>query len=407
MAQVQVQLLNAICKNKDVHVILGEDAQVFGSYQPEFEMVRDYYNQFRQPPSIEVVHERFPDIDIVDTHAESVYYLEQLRTSYLEAKLGELLKNAATAIDKERPAARVLENIQTTVATLSKYVGGPQDVDLTDLDHIKEHLAEVRKIAEDNDGVAGLSTGIAAWDSAYTTGLAPGNVCTLFGYSGKMKSMVAAYLANHFHDEGHKVMYINLEMNPDEQTERLIALKAKGLFSMTDWSRGDINEDDLDEWARKNLTGSPSFKMITTQGITEVTPNFIQGKIEKYKPDVVFLDYLQLMSDNAKSSQLTPRMMNLSGEIKQLATANNIPIVQIAAVGDEENDKRDQAPQIKQISWSKGIEFNSNLAVAIHLHNDSGMIEVACRKNRRGPLFNFLLDASQIDRGIIKEVYDV
>lgn len=403
----QVQLLNAIAQHGDAFVTFGENEAIWGSYTPEFEFVRDYFNKFRQSPSLEVLQGQFPDLESVEVTAPSTYYVGQLRKAHLDTELRNVIKGAAGAISRNEPVDAILQKLQTRVTTLGQFTDAPQDVNLTDLDHMKNHLDEVRRVAEENDGVAGIPTPFDSWNSCYTTGMAPGHVITMFGYSGKMKSMIAALLAVHAHDLKKRVMYVNMEMNPDEQTERLVALKAKGLFSMTDWSRGAINEADLNEWGRKNLLGSPDFMLITTEGVPNVTPNWISSKIEKYKPDIVFLDYLQLMDDNALSTQMTPKMMNLSSEIKKLATAHAIPIVQIAAVTDDENDKRDVAPQIKQISWSKGIEYNSNLAIAVHLHNDSGMVEVAARKNRRGDLFNCLLDASEVDRGIIREVFDV
>lgn len=406
MARTQVQLINAVCKDGDVHTILGEDIEVFGSYAREFETIRDYYNQYRKAPSIQLMVEQFPDLEIVDPGAPSSYYMGALRNTYVEGRVGELLEKAASALSNDMPAEKIIENMQTALSKMGKYTNGPKDVDLTDIDYIKESIAERKRISEDNDGVPGITTGFAAIDSAYTTGLAPGHLITLIGFTGKMKSMFAALLALACQGSGKKVMYVNLEMNPDEQIERLIALKGKGVFSMKDWSRGDIDEDMFNTWAREELTNSASFKMISTRGIDQVTPNWIQSKIEKYKPDIVFCDYAQLMWDNAKSGPMTPRMTNLSHELKNMATSNEIPVVLISAVTDGEGEKRSGPPLLSQISWASAIEYDSNLCMAVHLHEESGRIEIVCRKNRRGPLFDFELDASDVDRGKIVEVFD-
>lgn len=127
--------------------------------------------------------------------------------------------------------------------------------------------------------------------------------------------------------------------------------------------------------------------MVSNQGNSSVTPNTIQAKIDTHRPDIVILDYLQLMSDNAETGPMTPRMLNLSREIKLLAVSNNIPIVSITAVTDEDNDRRDSPPLLSQVAWSKGIEYDANLAIAVHLHDDTNIVEIAGRKNRHGPLF--------------------
>lgn len=402
----ELKAVNAVLKNNDMQAVLGEPLEIFSAYRDVVEYSIDYYNSYKVAPSLELVQEKFPDIDAVDVNGEADHYVKQVKDEFLTGQLQNDLIKAAKLMETSS-ASEVLTRLSQRVNVLAKYQNNPRDLNLKDIDVIQEYLDEVKATTLENDGVAGISTGLPPWDSAYTTGLAGGHFIVLFGYSGKMKSMLAAHLAIRAHDLGKKVLYINLEMSPMETAERLIAMKAKGLFSMTDWSRGDINPDDLKEFARKSLVNSPNLIIANTQGVPEVTPNWIQAKIEQVKPDLVICDYLQLMSDNARSVQLTPRMMNLSGELKQMSISNNIPMIAIAAVGDEENDKRDSPPQIKQISWSKSIEYNANLAVAVHLHNDTSLVEIAARKNRRGPLFNFFMSAAEIDRGIFKMVEDM
>jgi replicative DNA helicase len=98
-------------------------------------------------------------------------------------------------------------------------------------------------------------------------------------------------------------------------------------------------------------------------------------------------------------------MMNLSREVKLLAVTNNIPIVSITAVTDDEGKKREGPPQISQIAWSRGIEYDSNLVIAVHLHDETNIVEIAGRKNRHGPLFACYFQVD-FDRGRWVETYD-
>jgi replicative DNA helicase len=111
------------------------------------------------------------------------------------------------------------------------------------------------------------------------------------------------------------------------------------------------------------------------------------------------------MSDNAKTGPMTPRMLNLSREVKMLAVTNNIPIVSITAVTDEDGDKRDGPPVLSQVAWSKGIEYDANLVIAIHRHDDTNIVEVVCRKSRHGDPFDFGFEVD-FDRGIWIERHD-
>jgi replicative DNA helicase len=204
--------------------------------------------------------------------------------------------------------------------------------------------------------------------------------------------------------QGKKVLVISLEMSPEEYGDRVYAMLSKGRFKISDLQRGDINEDDFRTWSKREFKNKfivPSF-----EGVYDVTPNLIRAKIDMHKPDLVILDYLQLMNDNAKTGSMTPRMMNLSREIKLMAGAAAVPIVSITAVTDEDGDKRDGPPVMSQVAWSKAIEYDANLIIAVHRHDNSEVVEVVARKSRHSDLFDFGFEVD-FDRGIWTEKFDL
>jgi replicative DNA helicase len=137
-----------------------------------------------------------------------------------------------------------------------------------------------------------------------------------------------------------------------------------------------------------------------------VTPNTVQAKIDQHKPDLVICDYHQLFQNNGKSNSPTERGMAVSREFKMLAVTNNIPLIDITAATQSDVSDRDSPPMMSQVAWSKAIEYDSDMAFAVHKNDDSGLVEIVCRKNRHGGMFDFFLDWD-IDRGIIKERFDL
>jgi replicative DNA helicase len=216
--------------------------------------------------------------------------------------------------------------------------------------------------------------------------------------------MWADLLAAGAWSRGYKPMIISLEMSPEEQRERIYAMMSKGRFKISELSRGDIDLDDFRTWSGRTLADKHDFIIVSNTGVQTVTPNVIQAKIDTHKPDIVILDYMQLMMDNAKTQAMTPRMLNLSRELKLLAVSNDIPIVAITAVTDDEGDKRDAAPRLSQIAWSSGIEYDANLAIAIHRQDDTNVVEVIGRKNRNGSLFDFYF-VVDFDAGVWEEKF--
>jgi replicative DNA helicase len=402
----EANVISAVARNKDIHLILSEDRELFGAYGDIFDFIKAEYLKNKYIPEPALIEQRFSEVDIPDTTAPTAYYLEELRNSFIENRMETILTKAATALGNELRGPQVLEKLQESLAKLGKYTNSARDLNLMDGEDALAHFEKLRSQSDDNGGTPGIATGWKSIDSAYPTGMAGGHSIVVMGYTGRGKSMWADALAHQAWKQGKHVMIISLEMSPEEQRERVYAMMSDGQFKISDLSRGDVAEDDFREFSRRKLSKGAKFTIVSSQGVTDVTPNLIQAKIDSHRPDLVILDYLQLMKDNAKTQQMTPRMLNLSREIKMLAVANNIPVVSITAVTDEDGDKRDAPPVLSQISWSSGIEYDANLAIAVHRHDDTDVVEVVCRKNRHGSLFDFGFEVD-FNAGLWEEKFDL
>ena len=405
MAATELEVLNAVCANKDIHAVISEEPELFGAYQDVFESLRSYYYKFKQVPEFDILREKHDDVETVKITSPTLYYVDKLKQEFLESRLQAVMLKASKRMQTDTPQ-RVLDELQTEFSRLGRYATSARDLNIVDAEEAQNYFDKLRQRSEEHGGVPGISTGFASIDSAYTTGMAPGHFVVVMGYTSRGKSMFADLLAVKAWDQGYRPMIISLEMSPEEQRERIYPIMSSGLFKINDLSRGDISSDDFRQWSGKKFAGQNEFIIVSNQGMQSVTPNLIQAKIDIHKPDIVFLDYMQLMMDNAKTQPMTPRMLNLSRELKLLATSNNIPVVAITAVTDEENDKRDAPPVLSQIAWSSGIEYDANMALAIHRYDHTNLVEVACRKNRNGSLFDFSFDVD-FNAGIWTEKFDV
>lgn len=405
MASNEAAVIASVCRNKDVHVILGESPEIFGAYGDTYEFIKDYYLKHKAVPEENLLESKFGDIAFPDTNAPTQYYMDALRESYVGSRIEEVMLKAGRAIQSGRSSKDVLQQLLTTFSKIGQHTISSKDLSLIDVDAAAEHFDKMREVALANDGTPGISTGFDAIDSAYPTGMAGGHSIILLGYTARGKSIWSALIAVNAWLQNRKVMVISLEMTPEEYRERVYAMMAEGRFKMSSMARGEVDSDDFRTWATKKFENAADFVVVSNQGASKVTPNTIQAKIDIHKPDLVVLDYLQLMSDNAETQSMTPRMMHLSREVKLLAVNNDIPIVSITAVTDEDNDKRDSPPTLSQVSWSSAIEYDANIAIAVHKYDDSDLIEVAGRKNRQGPIFGCFFKAD-IDSGIWRETFE-
>lgn len=404
MATKTVEVISAVVSNQDIHAILGEDAALFGAYGDVFDFLKHYYFKYKAVPAAELLTKEFRDLELVDTTAPTKFYLEGLRNDYVKSEMEDKILKAGKALQNGKTAPEILTRLQTELAKLGRFTTSARDIDITNAEMAEEHFKKLREISDEKGGTPGISTGFKSIDSAYTTGMAGGHSIVIMGYTGRGKSMWSSLLAVKAWEQGYRPMIISLEMTPEEQMERIYAMMASGLFRISDLSRGHISIDDFRAWSGKRFAGKNSFVVVSNEGVSDVTPNVVQAKIDTHRPDIVILDYLQLMNDNGHTTAMTPRMLNLSREVKMLAVSNNIPVVSITAVTDEDGDKRDSPPILSQVAWSKGIEYDANLVIAAHRHDDSNLVELVGRKNRHGNLFGFYFDVD-FDRGIWEEKF--
>lgn len=405
MAVKAAEVIAAVVENKDIHTVIGENTELFGAYGDVFDQLRSYYMKHKTVPDASLVESMFPDVTLPKTTGATQYYLDGLKEEFIDSRMEQIMLRAVDA-KSDLPSGQRLTKLLTALSKLGQYATVSRDLSLNDMEAAEEYFAKVRAQSELNGGTPGISTGFDTIDSAYTTGLSAGHSIVLMGYSGKGKSMLSGLIGVNAWEQGKKVMVISLEMTPEEYRERIYTMKGRGQFRMSKLAVGDVDPDDFRTWGNKNLKDAPDFIVTSNEGVSVMTPNAIQAKIDLHKPDLVILDYLQLMSDNAQTGDMTKRMLNLSREIKLLATSNAVPIISITAVTDENNDKRDGPPLVSQISWSKGIEYDSNLIIAIHRHTDSNIVEVVCRKNRHGDMFSMFFEVD-FDAGIWEEKFDL
>ena len=401
----EAELISAVCKNKDISTLLADNVdEVFTSHRDIWDSLKSYYYKFKAVQEAGVLMERHKDFEPVEVKGETGYYLDKLKNEYLTNKLKSIIIHSGSSL-KEEAASRVLADMQSRLSSLSKFTNNVRDIDVTDIEAAENHFMSVKERSAVMGGSPGILTGFEAIDKAYPTGMAPGHLIVAIGWPGKGKTWFTSYLACKAWEQGFKPMIVSLEMSPENMRDRIYTMLGSGLFRASDLSRGDINIDTFKDWGKQKFEGKNSFVLVSNEGTSEVTPATIQGKIDQHKPDLVILDYHQLFNDNKRSNSEVERNRNISREFKLLAVSNNIPVIDITAATADDISDQDNPPMMSQVAWSKAIEYDADMAMAVHRYPGTNMIEIVSRKNRHGHEFDFYLDWD-INKGIIKELYD-
>ena len=401
----EAEVISAVCKNKDISTLLADNVdEIFTSHRDIWESLKLYYYKFKAVPEAGILVEKFKDFEPVPTKAETGYYLDKLKNEYLSNRLKSIIIQSGSAL-KEDSAGRVIADMQAKLSQLSKFTNNVRDLDVTDLESAATHFMSVKERSAAMGGSPGILTGFEAIDKAYPTGMAPGHLIVAIGWPGRGKTWFTSYLACKAWEQGFKPMIVSLEMSPEDMRNRIYTMMGSGLFRASDFAKGDVNIDDLKSWGSKKFENKNGFVLVSSEGMSDVSANTVQAKIDQHKPDLVILDYHQLFSDTKRSAGATERNMNISREFKMLAMTNNIPVIDITAATMDDITDQDAPPMLSQVAWSKAIEYDADMAIAIHKYTNTNMVEVVSRKNRHGQDFNVFLDWD-INRGIIKEIYE-
>jgi replicative DNA helicase len=402
---IEAEVISAVCKNKDISTLLAHNVDdIFTSHKDVWESLKSYYYKFKAVPDSGVLMEKHRDFDPVEVNGETAYYLDKLKNEYISARIKNILLQSGAAL-KENAASKVLDEMQSKLANLSRFTNTVRDIDVIDIDSAERHFQAVKDRSAIMGGSPGILTGFEAIDKAYPTGMAPGHLIVAIGWPGRGKTWFTSYIACKAWEQGFKPMIISLEMSPENMRDRIYTMLGSGIFRASDLSKGDINIDDFRTWSNKKFDGKNSFILVSNEGTSEVTPATVQAKIDQHKPDLVILDYHQLFNDNKRSHSEVERNRNISREFKLLAVSNNIPIIDITAATADDISDQDEPPMMSQVAWSKAIEYDADMAMAIHRYPNTNLIEVVSRKNRHGQEFDFYLDWD-INRGVVTPIYD-
>jgi replicative DNA helicase/sulfur relay (sulfurtransferase) DsrC/TusE family protein len=399
MANTESKVISAVLSDKQIHVLLQANVdKLLTTHNDIWMFIRNYFEQNGTVPPTTLVVDKFRDFEPINGVGATKHHLEELQAEFLNDSLKDILRNAASDVQGGK-GIEALEGLISKTSELKKDTAIIRDVDVTDIESAVAYYEQVKKAQE--NGSIGIKTGLPGFDNYLPAGITPGQLGVFLAYPGIGKSWLSLYFAVQAWKQGKSPLIISLEMSETEVRNRVFTIMGEGLWSHRNLSAGNVELDTLRSWHGKHVKGRPEFHIISNDSGGEVTPSVIRGKIDQYKPDLVIVDYLQLMSPNQKSDSEVVRMKNLSRELKLLAISDEIPIIAISSATPDDVNKLDTVPTLGQTSWSRQIAYDADWVMALGRGTNSDIIECVFRKNRNGFMGEFLVQVD-FDKGYYK-----
>ena len=243
----------------------------------------------------------------------------------------------------------------------------------------KEYKEQFRDIA--NTGLLGMSTKFTRLDQE-TKGIVPGHIWVCGAYYGQGKTYFAINIINSLIDQGKRVLFISLEMPPEEIIQRFIALRAQLNLIET------LADIDIDKGLIRSNEEAKLFKMIEDKNLiiesdvrnTENILGFILREDMKKHIDLVVIDYIQLLAENDRIYEaISQAVQKLQGLAKKLKVAV-LMLSQVNNQSQKEGDNR----SVDGFKGAGDIGQVANVAIRIERDRDP-------ETNEFGPRFGLRL----------------
>ncbi len=386
----EVRLLNSIVDTQDyTGAVNGGVENVFLEYRDVWNFIVSHYESHSKVPSKETIKQHHGDFEFILTPEPLAYYIDEAKKESLSYQTRGIVAKAHGLINESGPK-EALSFLMEETSKLYKFSSNLKDTDLAG--EWKDRANDLRARSLNPKKIAGVPSGIDVIDKVFG-GWQPGDFIVLLGWTGVGKSFIARLFAVNAWKAGYRPLIISLEMNKQQEGQRLDTLlnNGEGHFTNTDLIKANPGiVDGYEKWAQSTFDGKHAIHLVTSEGLETADQNMVQAKIDQYHPDMVILDYHGLFDDSSGAKTETEKAKNLSKAFKRMAVKNNIPIIDVAAVTMSEGHS-ERPPELEEVAWSKQLAYDADLVLAIHREPSSDVFQVVSRKVRRAGHFGFYL----------------
>lgn len=191
----------------------------------------------------------------------------------------------------------------------------------------------------------------------YIVGAPPGVGKSAWGLNSTLKAL----------EDKRRAQIVSLEMPREEVASRLIA--AGGYASYAEIFRKSLGEEThlrAEEW----IDNAQAYQLDVNDSAT-LTVEEIGAGIRRYKPDIVFVDYLQLVQPTDHRVQREQQVAHISSSLKRLAKDCKTAIIAASQLNDN-GDLRESRKQLMDADF------------VVVLEPGPGTLKAVVKKNRDG-----------------------
>jgi len=334
----------------------------------------------------------------VPTAANVGYYLEIVRDKYILRSIIEAAtESVRRAYEEQDEVGNLLDEVEQRIFAVGEDRFKGQMLSMKD--QVMEAIESIEKLYERKGGITGVSTGFAEFDRM-TSGMHPSEMIVIAARPSMGKTALAMNIAEHVAiNEKLPVGVFSLEMSSQQLVQRLLCSRARvNLQKVRDGFLGERDFPSLTAAASKLAEAKMFIDDSASLTILELRAKARRLKAQQ-DVQLIIIDYLQLLRSTSRRAQDNRQLeiSEISAGLKGLAKELKIPVIVVAQLNRQPEQRSGGKPRLSDLRESGSIEQDADLVgllVRPELYEEdeearaekSGEAEFIIAKQRNGPV---------------------
>ena len=334
----------------------------------------------------------------VPTAANVGYYLDIVRDKYiLRSIIAAGTESVRRAYEEQDEVGNLLDEVEQKIFAVGEDRFKGQMLSMKD--QVMEAIESIEKLYERKGGITGISTGFVEFDRM-TSGMHPSEMIVIAARPSMGKTALAMNIAEHVAiNERLPVGVFSLEMSSQQLVQRLLCSRARvNLQKVRDGFLGERDFPSLTAAASKLAEAKIFIDDSASLTILELRAKARRLRAQQ-DVQLIIVDYLQLLRSTSRRAQDNRQLeiSEISAGLKGLAKELKIPVIVVAQLNRQPEQRSGGKPRLSDLRESGSIEQDADLVgllVRPEMYEEdeearqekSGEAELIIAKQRNGPV---------------------
>ena len=355
---------------------LSEELFYYDNHKDIFRAIMYLYKQDK-PLTKAGVSERLNQLDLLD-EVGGKQYIDSLEDEipnkyFLVPYIGELKELAYKRMVVES-AQKLIEgtesgeDINTLLDKFERATEAPEASQ--DNNSLGDIMANIFDELESGTVIDKVKTGIPIIDKC-TNGIAPSELVTIGAKSGVGKSALAVRIAINMFKADKKVLIVSREMSKKQVAERIL-LSHSGV-TKEQYENRSFNDE---QWVRivETMEAFSGDGIIIDDKISTIQE--IKQAVRRTKPDVLIVDYVQLLTPSNPRDSRERQVAEISRELKKMTSDFDMVVIQLTQLAEKGIGNYRPSGE-SYTRESRAIYHDSNIVIYVHHVTEEKEIEIA------------------------------